>query len=390
MANSLSYNQINTILAEIAAQATGAKAADLLATGDFTSIANTVLPVGYDALTKSISMVLSRTIFSNRPYTRKFQGLEASAEEYGAITRKLYLVDKPFEADQRYTLEDGVSVDQQKVNKPIPVQLNFYGFEVFQRSVTMFKDQLDAAFKSPEEFGQFVTMVMQNASDIIEQAHEGLARGTITNLIGGVLHAGGDEQKVHLLTRYNAKTGLALTAQDVYKPENFKAFIQWMYADIAAISAMMTERTEMFHFNLTGKAVKRHTPYEDQRIYLFSQARYNSEMMALADIYHDNYLRMAYTETVNFWQSSKDPAKINVTASYLDVTDGTVKKDATVEQDNVMGVIFDREAAGYTTVSEWSESAPFNAAGGYQNTFYHWTDRYWNDFTENAVVLLLD
>lgn len=390
MANSLSYNQINTILAEIAAQATGAKAADLLATGDFTSIANTVLPVGYDALTKSISMVLSRTIFSNRPYTRKFQGLEASAEQYGAITRKLYLVDKPFEADQRYTLEDGVSVDQQKVNKPIPVQLNFYGFEVFQRSVTMFKDQLDAAFKSPEEFGQFVTMVMQNASDIIEQAHEGLARGTITNLIGGVLHAGGDEQKVHLLTRYNAKTGLTLTAQDVYKPENFKAFIQWMYAEIAAISAMMTERTEMFHFNLTGKAVKRHTPYEDQRIYLFSQARYNSEMMALADIYHDNYLRMAYTETVNFWQSSKDPAKINVTASYLDVTDGTVKKDATVEQDNVMGVIFDRDAAGYTTVSEWSESAPFNAAGGYQNTFYHWTDRYWNDFTENAVVLLLD
>nr|DAG82200.1 MAG TPA: major capsid protein [Caudoviricetes sp.] len=390
MANSLSYNQINTILAEIAAQATGAKAADLLATGDFTSIANTVLPVGYDALTKSISMVLSRTLFSNRPYTRKFQGLEASAEQYGAITRKLYLVDKPFEADQRYTLEDGVSVDQQKVNKPIPVQLNFYGFEVFQRSVTMFKDQLDAAFKSPEEFGQFVTMVMQNASDIIEQAHEGLARGTITNLIGGVLHAGGDEQKVHLLTRYNAKTGLALTAQDVYKPENFKAFIQWMYAEIAAISAMMTERTEMFHFNLTGKAVKRHTPYENQRIYLFSQARYNSEMMALADIYHDNYLRMAYTETVNFWQSSKNPAKINVTASYLDVTDGTVKKDATVEQDNVMGVIFDRDAAGYTTVSEWSESAPFNAAGGYQNTFYHWTDRYWNDFTENAVVLLLD
>lgn len=390
MANSLSYNQINTILAEIAAQATGAKAADLLATGDFTSIANTVLPVGYDALTKSISMVLSRTIFSNRPYTRKFQGLEASAEQYGAITRKLYLVDKPFEADQRHTLEDGVSVDQQKINKPIPVQLNFYGFEVFQRSVTMFKDHLDAAFNSPEEFGQFVTMVMQNASDIIEQAHEGLARGTITNLIGGVLHAGGDEQKVHLLTRYNAKTGLALTAQDVYKPENFKAFIQWMYAEIAAISAMMTERTEMFHFNLTGKAVKRHTPYEDQRIYLFSQARYNSEMMALADIYHDNYLRMAYTETVNFWQSSKNPAKINVTASYLDVTDGTVKKDATVEQDNVMGIIFDRDAAGYTTVSEWSESAPFNAAGGYQNTFYHWTDRYWNDFTENAVVLLLD
>lgn len=390
MANSLSYNQINTILAAIAEQATGKSAVDLLATGDFTSIANTVLPVGYDAITKAISMVLSKTIFSIRPYTRKFKGLEASAEQYGAITRKLYVVDKPFEADQRYTLEDGTAVDQQRVNKPIVQQLNFYGFEVFQRSVTIFKDQLDAAFRSPAEFGNFVSLVMTNANDIIEQAHEGLARGTLVNLIGGVLHAGTDAQKVHLLTRYNNKTGLQLTAADIYKPENWKPFVQWMYSEVAAISAMLTERTEMFHFNLTGKPVMRHTPYEDQRIYLYAPLRYNSEMMALADVYHDNYLRMAYTETVNFWQSAKEPDKINVTASYLDVADGTVKKDGTVEQANVLGIICDREAAGYTVVSEWSESAPFNAAGGYQNTFYHWTDRYWNDFTENAVALLLD
>ena len=27
---------------------------------------------------------------------------------------------------------------------------------------------------------------------------------------------------------------------------------------------------------------------------------------------------------------------------------------------------------------------------GYSNIFWHFTDRYWNDFTENGIVLLLD
>ena len=33
---------------------------------------------------------------------------------------------------------------------------------------------------------------------------------------------------------------------------------------------------------------------------------------------------------------------------------------------------------------------PYNAAGKYWNTFFHFTERYWNDFTENGIVLLLD
>ena len=35
-------------------------------------------------------------------------------------------------------------------------------------------------------------------------------------------------------------------------------------------------------------------------------------------------------------------------------------------------------------------SPPFNARGGYTNFFWHFTDRYNLDLTENAVVLVLD
>ena len=61
-----------------------------------------------------------------------------------------------------------------------------------------------------------------------------------------------------------------------------------------------------------------------------------------------------------------------------------------VVKSNILGVLFDEEAVGITTVNTWSAPAPFNARGGYTNTFWHYTDRYFNDLTENGVVFLLD
>ena len=57
---------------------------------------------------------------------------------------------------------------------------------------------------------------------------------------------------------------------------------------------------------------------------------------------------------------------------------------------NIFGVLFDEEAVGITTYGEWSAPSPFNARGGYSNIFWHFNDRYYNDFTENGVVFLLD
>ena len=52
-------------------------------------------------------------------------------------------------------------------------------------------------------------------------------------------------------------------------------------------------------------------------------------------------------------------------------------------------MIMDEEAAGYTIVNYRTHTI-YNPKGEYTNIFWKFTDRYWNDFTENAVVLLLD
>lgn len=386
--NTLNFNQCATLLTAINKQATGQTALTPTNTAEFVSVAQTTLLTGYDTVINSISQVLSKTVFSIRPYTRKFKGLYMDNMQFGNHVRKLQVVDKVAEEDNRIKLTDGQSIDQQKVNKPVVLQTNFYGENVYQRSVTMFKDQLDVAFSSPEEFGRFVAMVLQNVSDLIEQDHENCARMTLANFIGGKIAA--NANIVHLVSEYNEEAGADLTSATVKKPENFVPFMKWAMARIKTISDLMTERTTYFHTNIDGKPISRHTPKDKQKLYLHAGEINNMESSVLSSVYHDSYLKNVDFETVNFWQSVQSPMAISCTPVYLK-NDGTLETSSgNVEHDNVLGVLFDTEAMGVTTVNTWSAAAPFNASGGYTNTFWHFTDRYYNDFTENGVVFLMD
>lgn len=403
MANDLTFNQLSTVLTEITNQATGVKNSAPVNTGSFVNIAQLALKTGYDPLTTAISQVLSRTIFSVRPYSRKFKGLNVSNQRYGNHVRKLLTIDKPFEDDDRLKLVDGESIDQYKVNKPKVLQTNFYGANVYQKSVTIYKDQLDCAFSSPDEFASFISMVMQNASDMIEQAHEETARATIANLVAGIYrtetggtssadlaNSNGGKRAVNLLALYNTQNGTSLKVNDIFKTANFEGFVKFAFATINTIADLMTDRNTLFSSQLTDYTVIRHTPKSKMKFYLYTDFvnKINSEVYS--SIFNPDFLKAVDFESVNFWQSPLNPSLINNTPSILK-KDGTVIVAGTqVNMLNVIGVLFDEEAAGYTTVNEWAQPTSFNARGGYYNQFWHFTDRYWNDFTENAVIFYIE
>lgn len=389
--NNLTFNQLSTLLNGILSQVTGASAIAPVNTSEFVSVAQTVLKTGTDPVMSAISQILGRTIFSVRPYSAKFKGLLMDSQRWGGITRKINYVDKSFTDDSGFSLTDGQAVDQYIVNKPEVIQTNYYGSNVYQKSVTIFRDQLDTAFSGVNEFGEFISGVMQNISDQIEQAHEDTGRMTIANLVGGIIAAQKDNQIVHLLTEYNALTDKKLTANTVYAPENYKPFMLWVYSRIAKASAMLTERSQLYHFNLTGKPIQRHTPVNRQRLYLYADARYQTEAQVLADTYHDNYLSFGETETVNYWQSIESPAQIQVKPVYFGEVDGSIVTAAdNVTQDNIFAVIMDEEAAGMNIFNYELAATPYNARGRYTNMWWSFNERYFNDFTENAMVFLLD
>lgn len=386
--NTLEFNQIATALNQIYREAGGQEDLLLNDTSQWVSCATKVLALGVDPVMGAITQILGRTIFVNRPYSRKFKDYEKSEQIWGAITRKIYLADKPFEDDPRLELLDGEAIDHYKVNKPLPLQMNFYGQNIFTKTITIFKDQLESSLQSPSQFAEFLAMVTQNASDMLEKAHEELMRGCVANYVGAKATLGG-EHVVHLLTEYNEITALNLDAQTVMQPQNFKPFMQWVYSRIEEISSKMTERSNMFQVNVDGYDINLHTPREDQNILLYAPAKAQIDAMVLADTYHDNYLKLTNVESVNYWQAIKDPKKINVKPTYLN-SDGSLIEGEAIEVDNVLGLITDRDAMGYVVMSTWTGVTPLNVLGGYWNQTYHCTDRYYNSFLEKGVLLLLD
>lgn len=385
--NTMGFEQAATLLNNIRQQVTGETAIAPTNVSDFISVAQTTLRQGYDPVLQAISQVISQTIFSIRPYTRRFAGIQADAQRWGSITRKLSIADKDFDEDKRFDLVDGQSVDMYKVNKPEILQTNFYGQNLFSKEYTIFRDQLDNAFRGPDEFGRFMTMVTTNQSDMIEQAHESMARMTIANFVGGKVSA--DIDTIHLLTEYNTVTGGSYTATSIMDPDNFPGFIKWMYARIATLTGLMTERSAKFQVNVTNKVVMRHTPYQRQKVYMLSSIINEMNARVLADAYHDDFLRLADVEAVNYWQSIDSPDQIQVTPVMMQA-DGTLEEADPQTITKLVGVIFDEDALGYTTIHNWSATTPFNTKGGYWNTNHVFTERYWNDFTEKGIILLMD
>lgn len=387
--NTYDYNQVSSVLNEVFKIATGQESVDALAGGDVVSVAQKALSVGYDNFNKALSQVIANTIFSIRPYTRKFAGLVANNVQFGQITRKIKPVQKLAQDEKSLPLTDGATIDPFKISKHKAVQFNFIGQNGWEYQDTRPDWQLDNAVRSAEELGSYFAMVTTDALNTIEKYHEETARFTVCNMITGI-HDSRTNDVIHLLTEYNARTGKALTATTVYAAENYPDFIRWAYSRINTIADMMTEYSINFHTNLTDAIFNQHTPRQYQRLYILAPEMYDISARVLSVTFDNSKLGFGEYEKVNFWQGIDDPAHIKMTPIYLDPATGNIKAAAAaVEIDNVFAILTDVDAMGYTIFNNRVRSQ-YNAEGEYTNTFWKFTDRYWCDFTENAVIFLMD
>ena len=405
--NDMVVKQAGAILSSLVQQATGQAVITPTTPGEFVSVATTALKTGTDPILNALSQMWGRTIFSVRPYSAMFKGLEMSMERWGNATRKISIADKAVEDDARFTYPvgydadqtpvtgDGKSVDMYALNKPDTLQTNFYGQAVYENSYTIFRDNLDTAFSDPAEFMRFVSMVGQNRADKLEQYRETISRGLLANYAGALLAEGQASRVVHLLTEYNTLTGLALTAQTVYQPDNFAPFMRWVFSRVVVLSKMMRERSEMYQTVINNKHVMRHTPAERLKVYMYTPAMEQMTAMVNSVTYNDDLTKYADFEPVNYWQSIETPDSISVDPVYTTATGAIATKtgqtgSAGIEQAGIFGLLFDEDALGYAQVNAWNQLTPFNAKGGYWNDFDHVNFRTIQDMTEKGLILLLD
>lgn len=388
--------QISTVLNAIVAQAAGASALAQVDTKDFVAVAKVGLEAGYDKLSTAISQLLTRTIYSNRPYSEKLKIMDVDQFQYGNHIRKIQFLDSDWEDNDAYKLTNGQSIDAWEVRKPQAVQTNFYGTITAERWVTIYRDQLRQAMTGPQEFGSFFSALMTNLQDQVVMKNEECKRMTLCNLIGGTIGNGITSQNIKLVTEYNAAIGSpspALTLTDLLDPQYFPDFARWIFGRVATAVRAMSDRTVLFHQNPTnatpvGGNVHRHTPAQDLNMVLYAPFFDRIDSNVLSTTFNDEYLKLTRHEFVNYWQNASSPESIYIDASFTK-NDGTID-NAVFNSDLVLGVLFDREAAGVSLIGDDAADSVYNARGKYYNHFVSFESRYYNDNFENCIVLTLD
>lgn len=403
--NTLTFDQCATILTAIHNQATGSSAMAVTNVGEFVSVLTTTWKTGKDQLFDAINIVLRDTYFAIRPYYGKLSLINRDAKTLGGLMdRKISYIDTAIGDEAALVpgnFDDGDTVDQYVIKKAKPVQTAVYGQEVFSDFVTIKDDMIEPAFQSYEEFRKFWTGVFQNIDDKIEKYLEDARRAAIVNFIGAKCLAD-TGNVIHLITEYNAAVGYAsddpdrVTSSNFRSPAIFPDFSKFVIGRIMDLSEMMTERNGLNHMNLTAGTIMRHTPKKFQKAVMLSKLMTFMKTNVISDVFNKGELSMIDYESINYWQSpiEANRAAIDVRPRYIaadgsedSATTGNTKR---VQQDYILGVIFDRDAIGMVTFDESVTTSPYNAKGRYRNQFYHLSHRYWNDLTENGYVLVLD
>lgn len=407
MAN-LTYTQIAPLLTEMYNQYTGRTSAQSLTFGQMQNTFKMGFEREDDTLYQIVPTVLSKSIYSIRPYSRKLSGMVWDEQRFGNYIRKFSPIVNDSEiANDEWNInvelaKPDASQDWKSGTKPVKYDVLLTiasGGKTFARKCTIYKNQINAAFNSEAGVAAYFSMLMTEFSNIYEIDLENRSRAQLANLAIILADAGKakpttgnmckKEQVFHALTKYNAETGLAMTAKTIMNPADFRPFMIWLSAEMKTLKENLAIRGTRFHGDFTGKVVNRHTDASDLRFYLISKFGNYFEANG-SEFFHPEKAELGDYEKVTFWTDPSNPMQIKGSAEGVK-PDGVTKftlADQTV--DNVLGIMMDIDTMGIVPVDQWSATEPFNARYGYRNCWNHYTFKTPVDFTENAILILLD
>lgn len=394
--------QAATILADVYAQATGKEAIAPVNTAEFVSMGQTLLKAGYNSIYNGMIQVWQRPIYSIRALrSGRFSRMIKEAAQYGNPRAKYSPLDRPALRDTSVDANDDTSRSPWAASNQQVMSQVFTGNTGWQRSLKMPVTQLRDSLRGPDEFMQYNAMMITNLNNLLTKDREELARNTLNNFIAAKEIAD-DRNVINALEVYNDVTGLDLTAQTVRQPDNYAPFMRWLYGYLNELAARMEEYSSQYHFNFTNKGgefsggawtggvdwtVNRTTPLDRLSVYIFGGERYAMEAQVLATTYHDSYLSRSYTETVNYWQSIQTPDVIEITPVYplpngeLDETEGPV------ELEGLFAVLIDDEAVGINLVESSLMATEVHPREHFSVLWATERWRFYNDLTENAIVV---
>lgn len=363
-------NQVYTLVNEAFKQATGSANLSALDTSGLVAMGVKLEQsvFGYENFTNTLVQLIGRTIMVDRAYTNNLKVLMYDDFEYGAVVQKLDVEIPDAVEDVSVDLTDGDSIDMYVIKKPKPVQTFFNKRSTSCRYITIQRKWIKDAFRSANEMASFIGMIFTKIRNAMELTMENFGKLTMATFAT----QSGTAQVRNLVTEYNNSRTASLTAKSaLFDP----AFLRFMIGELKNARMDITEYSTLFN----KEGALRHTP-PDRQIYVgLSRIQTAMETEMLYGAYHDQYLKYVKTANVGFWQSEQDRATMSITF-------GSDTK--TIE--NVVGLLFDREAMGTFRHEEDVLTTPVNARGRYYNTFWFEDQMQFCDYRENGIVFTLN
>ena len=400
MANSLTPNDVYAIVNAMSAEMFGQNASlTAVDTSSFVTIGENMLRQSATNTLDALSNVIGRTIYAVRRYDGRFKIVMKTPAEWGGIERKISFYAKGMEASTDWNtnlagtqLDDGQSVDMYKISKKYPLEINFAGIKTLQYTDTTFLWQLKGAFHDEQSFSDFVSAKLVDIANDLETKVEAENRLMILNAIGATYNVGTARQKVNLRAEFNSKYSTSYTVNDLLTT-HLAEFVGFMVAKIEGDMELMRERNDLFHIyparnDDAGNALTlpRHTPPEARRLVMFMPLIRDEMKTVFPALFNDSYLKLENYEGVEYWQNPNVPMAVSITPNQLNTTTGQSVNGTAVTLDNVVGLLFDRDALSMSIKNEEALTSGLNIKGGYYNTTYHWAMQYKQDQTENMIL----
>ncbi len=389
---------------------------------NFVSVGESILRAGTENVLNTLSLVLGRTFMAVRPYKAKLIIINAmNSGLYANRMRKISFYSRPAQNSGAFNTVDGsgstlytnlaMGYDNGsnggaslptmwEQNAPVPMEFNFGGGSVWDDSTTIYEDQLQVAFRSPEDFAAFANGVLVEKGNDIESQKEAFNRITLLNYMAGIYDLNAvNGAAIDMTAAYNTDRALSpavTTAQILSTPSLFDDFLRFFVETIKILSDQLTHRSIKYHWSPTktiggvNYELLRHTPKDRQKLILYKPFYIKAEATVMPGIFNPEYLKVENFEGVDYWQNENVPMAIDVTPAIPDTSDPTAQiAGSNVALDNVLGVLFDSDALMIDYQLDSSYSTPVEARKRYRNIWWHFKKNAINDFTENGILLYM-
>lgn len=374
-------NQIYPIVNSIFTQMTGRDDIQAVDTNSLVAMGAEIGNLGKrDIWLNALARRIAGTIDTWKVYRNKMADLYRNNIEWGAAMQKITAEMPEAASDPSFDIGtmDGQSVDHYIINNPRVHQRIFEKNTPYAFFITISTRLLRDAFLNEAAMQSFINQIFGKVRNKIEFTLEELGRMAVANFILNLKPS----QEFHLVSIYNGLKGTALTSTAA----KFDAdFLRWVTGFIGNISAKMENMSVLYN----SDKFDRFTSVSDQRLYMLADFMTQLRTVVSYSAFNSADVKITPNNLVPYWQASGTEVNMGSWEAMTSIN-GTKCDGVARNVTNLIGVLFDREAIGTFRQEDDVLTTPVNARARYYNTFWHESQLWFNDMSENGVTFYLD